>query len=209
MGLEVSVGAGGVAPGDGEALAHYQGQLDRLGDALAERGIAWREPVGVPVPAMRAHVGGFPCSCLAYLRRAVALQGYAETVPPVGAAGITAQDERRIRDETSMLSSHLLCHADNAGYFVPVDFPEPLFLAEDIAGNGMIGSSHGLMDELRGLAPVLGITLTRGGELTDEEAARIFALPDGADFAVETMVWLTLFEACRVSIAGGHAVIFH
>lgn len=45
------------------------------------------------------------------------------------------------------------------------------------------------------------------GELTDDEARRLGELPDTDPFAVEAAVWLTLHEACRASIAGGHAIV--
>ena len=208
MGLGVSVGAGSVAPGDSEALEYYRGGLDRLSAALAERGITWCEPT-TRAPYMRRHVGGFPYSYLPYLRRAFALLGHDAPVTPTGSAGVTARDDSLIQTEMSMMSSHLLCHADNAGYYVPADFSEPLFLSGNLYGGGLVGSSQGLMDELRRLAPALGIALTDDGELTDDEAARVGRIPDEADFAIESVVWLALFEACRVSIASGHAVIFH
>src|SRR5205814_1868791 len=72
MGLEVSVGARSVAPGDSEALERYRAGLDRLSAVLAERGIVWHEPT-TEVPVLRAHAGGFPYSYLPYLRRALAL----------------------------------------------------------------------------------------------------------------------------------------
>lgn len=108
-----------------------------------------------------------------------------------------------------MLDSHLLCHSDCEGYYVPVAFDEPLFLPPDagVAGGGMVGSSQGLLDELRGCAPALGIALD-GGELTDDEARRVGDLPETDPFMIEASVWLTLHEACRASIAGGHAIVF-
>jgi hypothetical protein len=54
-----------------------------------------------------------------------------------------AQD-KAIDDQSSMLSSHLPCHSDCEGYYVPIDFGEPLFADEDaFAGAGMLGSSQG------------------------------------------------------------------
>ena len=189
-------------------MEHYRGNLDRLSAVLVEQGIIWREPT-TEVPPLRAHAGGFPYSYLPYLRRALALLGLDRPVTPTGRAGVTARDDSMIQTEMSLLSSHLLCHADNAGYYVPADFGEPLFLSGKISGGGIVGSCQGLMGELRRLAPALGIALTDNGELTDDEATRVVKLPDESDFAIESVVWLTLFEASRVSIASGHAVIFH
>jgi hypothetical protein len=63
-------------------------------------------------------------------------------------------------DETSVLASHLLCHSDAGGYYVPVDFGDPLFLPEEaeVRGAGMVGSSQGLLAELAGIASPLGIS---------------------------------------------------
>jgi hypothetical protein len=101
-----------------------------------------------------------------------------------------------------------VCHADNEGYYVPADFDEPLFVSDDtIAGSGMVGSSRRLLGELVTLAPAIGVGLESDGSLSDAEAARLDNRDDR--FESEQTTWLTLYEACRVSVAHGNAVVFH
>ncbi len=207
MGLDVAVG---VLAGESEfGVAHLRGELDGLSAALAGSGVQWSEPAGPPVRSGRAPLRGFPYSWLHTLRRVYVLDRQDLPLTPLGERGMSDKDMAAIDDEASMLDSHLLCHSDSEGYYVPVAFDEPIFLPRDagVAGGGMVGSSQGLLDELRGCAPALGIAL-QGGELTDDEARRVAELPDDDPFAVETAVWLTLHEACRTSIAGGHAIVF-
>jgi hypothetical protein len=129
-------------------------------------------------------------------------------VTPVQDGDLKSTD-RYVDDATSMLDSHLLCHADDQGYYVPVTLPDPLFLAADsgVGGAGMVGSCQGLLDELRWIAPDIGVRLEDDGTLSDAEADRVNG-EDDHPFATERMVWLTLHEACRVSIATGHPVVF-
>jgi hypothetical protein len=132
-------------------------------------------------------------------------------VTPADDDDALAQADRFVDDAGSMMSSHLLCHADNEGYYVPLALDAPVFIDVDdpLAGAGMIGSSQGLLDELRRVAPAIGIALEADGSLSDAEAARIFAVRDGAPFWREQIVWLSLHEACVASIASGAAIVFH
>ncbi|GIH80043.1 hypothetical protein Plo01_64720 [Planobispora longispora] len=113
-----------------------------------------------------------------------------------------------IEDAASMLDSHLLCHADDAGFYVPLPFEGPLFLAEDtIDGAGMVGSSQGLLGELIEIAPLIGVGLEPDTSLSDAEASRLVQ-DGGGPYAVEQITWLALHEACRASIASGHAIVY-
>ncbi|SRR6266540_224854 len=210
MGLAVSVGiTSEPADADEEEAAERRDELDRLSAALAAEGVHWGEPEGAPVPPMRSAVISFPYSCLHHLRRVLALVDAGRPVPPVDGPAALDQDKNVVKAKTMTFSSHLLCHSDCEGYYVPVDFPEPLFLPEDeVAGGGMVGSSQGLLAELRRCAPALGVRLEPDGSLSDGEAARLSELPEDADFATETMVWLTLHEACLASIVSGYAIVF-
>jgi hypothetical protein len=196
-----------VAEFDEEGGQLARAGFERLSRALATEGIEWREPETTPVRPMRPRTASFPYSYLHRLRRVLALVDNGEPVTRFfGSPDVDREDS----DRGDLASSHLRWHADNAGYYVPVDFPAPVSLhREKVAGEGLVGSCHGLLGELRRCAPPLGIRLDKAGSLTDEEAARLAKLPETADFQVESTVWLTLFEACRVSIASGHAIVLH
>jgi hypothetical protein len=208
MGL--AIGVGNPFLGDDEGEQHYRQAMRRLSAALADKGIAWAEPENPPPPSsMRRHVSSFPYSFLHYLRRAYAL--YYLDLPVTPAAGyddVRAADGQ-IEDATMGLSSHLLCHADQSGYYVPAAFSDPLFLDESIAGAGMVGASRELLSELRRVAPHMQVTLTENRELADGEAARLFAVNESDPYGIEQIVWLTLHEACRASLDHGNAIVFH
>jgi hypothetical protein len=113
---------------------------------------------------------------------------------------LTREYERLIPD------SHLINHADNEGFYVPQDFPVPLVAEEGQVRGDIIGSSYALLRELQEVAPVIGIILD-GGELADE-TADLLAAEAEHPFATERMVWFTLFEAARQSIAQQSAITF-
>jgi hypothetical protein len=119
-------------------------------------------------------------------------------------------DCEKIQDETVMFESHLLCHSDSGGYYVPVDFAEPLFLPKkaNVDGAGMVGSSQRLLAELASIAPSLGIQLDSEGALPRAEAAKPADAAPGEPFDPERHAWYQLHRACLASIAGGHAIVF-
>jgi hypothetical protein len=92
------------------------------------------------------------------------------------------------------LASHLLCHANNAGFYVPVDFAEPLHAAldEPALPGGLVGSSQRLLAELLELAPHLGVDPDHPEAV--EPGKR---LHEG---------WHTLHACARVSVAHGTAI---
>ncbi|MCG6499275.1 hypothetical protein [Kitasatospora sp. A2-31] len=206
MGLSVSVGfLHDQIRNDPEGYEYHRDAFARLGRALEAEGIAWREPEVTDPPPAAAFSGGFPYGYLTQLRRILVLTILGEAVRPAAAVGGDEflRDCEKIDDETSMLSSHLLCHADNAGYYVPVDFVDPLFLPAQaqVAGAGMVGSSQRLLAELASIAPSIGID--------PEAAAEPCEDPAGTPFESERFAWRQLHQACVASIAEGHAVVFH
>lgn len=210
MGLSITVGMLRSVAGDAEGVAYFRDAFDALAAALARAGHpGWREP-DVARPRRRPAIDSFPYSFLHYLRRAYALVLRGRPVTPV-AGRLTEADEELILDETSMLSSHLLCHSDTAGYYVPLALGDPLFLdeGERVAGGGMVGSSRALLAELRQVAPAIGVRLEPDGSLSDAEARRLYDTADDHPFSREQTVWLTLHEACVDSLATGAAIVFH
>ncbi|MER6531670.1 hypothetical protein [Streptomyces sp. NPDC001508] len=216
MGLSISVGLlYDQARNDPEGYEHHRRAFLRLGRALCAEGVRWEEPEVATPPSPHVFSGGFPYGHLTRLRRILVLAGRGEPVAPAPRPDSEAwrRDLARIDDETSLLASHLLCHADNAGYYLPVDFADPLFLAQEsgVAGAQTVGSSHRLLAELDGLAPTLGIRLTEAHASHPGPAAPAVSvdLSDDDPFGPEKWAWDQLRQACRASIAGGHAVVFH
>lgn len=215
MGLAISVGfLAQLNDLDEEGGQWAAKTFERVNDFLKANNLpTWDEPTERFTTDARPYVSSFPYSFIHYLRRAYAfLYEYPdEPLKPVGPGGLKA-DDGVVEDATMMFSSHLLCHSDCEGFYVPVDFPEPLFADKEHSVPGdMLGSSYGLMRELRDLAPFLEIALDEEGNLGDEEAARLMELDatEADPFWHEKVVWLTLFESARLSIAHGSAIAFH
>jgi len=209
MGLGISVGMlCDQARNDPEGFVAHRDGFERLSRALAAEGVEWHEPEVIHADGEHDFSGGFPYSYLAHLRRAFTLAGHGE---PVTAASTVsdeeyAQDLEKVTDDSTMFASHLLCHADYGGYYVPVDFEDPLFLPQeaDIAGAGMVGSSQRLLAELVGFAASIGVEIDEKG--TPNTAAA--GLADAEAFDAERYAWTTLYGACLASVESGHAIVF-
>lgn len=204
MGLSVSVGL------LHDLARHDIEGLDRLATALRTEEISWHEPEITDPPSAHTFSGGFPYSYLTHLRRILVLTNLGEPVAPALAVSRHQYDLdcEKIHDEMSMLASHLLCHADDAGYYVPVDFDDPLFLPAEanVEGAGMVGSSQRLLAELAAIAPSIGVDL----DYQDDPCATAETEPaTDQPFATERFAWHQLSRACRASITGGHAIVFH
>lgn len=193
-----------------EALVRWQERFDLLSRALADEGIVWQEPA-LDEPS-RLRFVSFPTSHLHHLRRVFVLAARGQSVTPASATSAEQyeRDEDKVFDESTMMSSHLLCHSDSAGFYVPVDFDDPLFLPAEkqVEGGGMVGSSQQLLAELCGFAPAIGVRLDRDRHLSDEERARLDTTSDDL-FDMERSAWHQLYQVCRTSIATGRAVVFH
>src|SRR5215470_3069243 len=84
------------------------------------------EPETLPALDNRCRLRGMPYSWLHYLRRAYAYARQAPAKFTPLAEGADTSDDARLDREESLLRSHLVCHSDSDGYYVPVDFPKPL-----------------------------------------------------------------------------------
>ncbi|MFG2680765.1 hypothetical protein [Streptomyces sp. NPDC048392] len=199
---------------DAEGLDYHRRAFAHLGQALMAEGISWHEPEITDAPHARTFSGGFPYGYLTQLRRILMLTNLGEPVTPARAVSRRQYDRdcEKIQDETSMLASHLLCHSDSAGYYVPVDFEDPLFLPDEarVDGAGMVGSSRRLLAELSGMASSIGISPDDEGAPSDTgESGLAEGLATDGPFETERFAWYQLYRACLASIAGGHAVVFH
>src|SRR3954470_1192060 len=161
MGLAVSVDIISQMYDDEEGIEYHRSQFRELSAELAENGVTWAEPDAPADVKGRALLHSFGYSTLHYLRRVYALhQRGAEVTPVLPDEDLDTELER---DESYNLFSHLICHSDCDGYYVPVDFGDPLYLDA-----GSVGSSQRLLRELRECAPHIGVQLTAAGELPDE-----------------------------------------
>lgn len=138
----------------------------------------------------------FPYGFLHYLRRAYALQHNGDKVTEVD-GDISTQDEALIDDLSQKMSSHLLCHSDAEGYYVPQDFSQ-VILSDELPGV-LLGSTNRLWNELKEVAPHLRIELV-DGMLTPgtEQALREFN--EDHPFHRERVAWFALYENCQYSL---------
>jgi hypothetical protein len=184
--------------------------------ALGEAGLP-PVPVHGYVPGLSgevAPIAGFDYDALHFLRRAHLLRLCGLEVTPVGELG---SDYEQLLEmfRTAAEASHLVWHYDNAGAYVPLDFAVPLVNDELLAGSGPLGSSHGLMRELRAVAPAIGIDPdnpplapappSRPTQL--DEPAPGAPADDGA-FSRERHVWLGLHAAVTRSLAQNSMIVF-
>ena len=213
MGLAISVGAlADLLRADPEGAEWLEGGLAAANALLASAGQPPHvEPRSLPRLAPRVGLGSMPYSFLHYLRRAYARQAKdAQWMATPLADGDDPANNPALEEQSESLGSHLVCHSDAEGFYLPIDFPDPLFAdspESDVPG-GIVGSSQRLLAELVLVAPALGITL-REGQLSDAEADRIDGLASSEEgLHRELSSWLALFEAARLSVENKTAVVF-
>ncbi|MET3390866.1 hypothetical protein ABIC33_001489 [Variovorax sp. 1140] len=213
MGLAISIGVlVDLLEHDAEGAEWLQEDLAVVNEVLSAAGLPpHAEPRELPPLRSRAAIGSFPYSFIHYLRRAYAYRANSPDwmATPVE-DGVDPSEDPAVDDALSDMQSHLICHSDAEGLYVPVDFDEVLYAEPDqkLPG-GILGSSYRLLDELVLVAPALGIELA-DGELSDQEAERIGRLID-ADQGLhrEYVSWLRLYESARLSIAHKTAIVFN
>ena len=213
MGLAIATGVlADLLQNDAEGAAGVQEKFEVVNRVLRANGLPeHREPLQVPASIRREQeVLSFSYSCLHHLRRAYAhrLADPSWVARPFP-KDAKPTDDPLLQEEAAVMDSHLLCHSDCEGYYVPIDFDEVLIDDEDeLAGGGMLGSSQALKRELAMVAPALGIQLV-DGHLSDAQVTAIEQRMDHGDGLYnELRVWLCLFEACTESIAHRTAICF-
>jgi hypothetical protein len=224
MGLAISVGSLAYAlrtcADDPEFIASLREEYADINRLLRHYGLPpHHEPEVLPELIERGGIGSIAYSSWHYLRRVVAFvvsfaddcfdhpaeyQEFLDEWPHEWPA-----DNAFIESALDSNESHIVCHTDCGGYFVPVDFPEPLRETDDcpIAG-GWLGSSQGAMRELVLAARFLGVPLA-DGRLDDALAEAIgHEQEDAHPHGIARKVWLTMFENTRLSIEYGTAIVF-
>lgn len=196
MGLSISCGVLlDALDYDREYYEYLKGELEKINIILEHNHLnKFIEPEKID-EEYNSNLDGFPYSYLHYLRRVYALYKRDEKI--ISIKELTDSDFNIIDDESSMFDSHLLCHSDCEGYYLPVDFEEVIF--DESAVGGMIGSSYRLLDEIMPLAELIDIKLD-SSKITKQSYDDIVNDMDEHPFYRERLVWLTLYEACNYSI---------
>ncbi len=211
MGLAVTVGMlSDLLEHDLEGAEWLQEAIRSANSLLAAHKLPAHVEPNTPIrDASRCSLDSYPYSFLHYLRR---IYAHVARDPnwqpqPVKDDEDPAEDPV-VEEETMQMQSHLLCHSDAEGFYFPVDFEDVIFDEGGSLPGGMLGSTQRLMQELITLAPYLGIKL-QDGVLSDSEAARLNEESDAeGPFWIEVCVWLSLFEAARLSLKHKAAICF-
>ena len=195
---------------DDEGFEHFTAVFDRLSTYLAKEGHpGYHEPseLAVQLPACTR---SFPYSFLHYLRRAYAhAHAGAKSVPPCPDGEDPAADELIDEELTMHMDSHLVCHSDCEGFYVPIDFADVLYSPDELEIPGcMVGSSVALLRELRLVAEPLGIELTRSAP-TARTLADLAAIDDTHPLWRERLVWQTLWVNASASVERRTAIVFY
>lgn len=190
---------------DAEGAEWIRENLEIVNALLAENGLhAHEEPTTVTTKPRR-HCGSFPYSFLHYLRRAFA---YVREGQPLTPADDNPSADPAIEEASTLFDTHLLCHSDAEGYYVPIDFSDVIFdLEERGLPGGSLGSTQRLMAELVETAPAIGIDV-KDGQVSDQVVAALNADGEDRPYWRERLVWLALFEAARVSLADKTMIVF-
>lgn len=208
MGLAVGIGVlADLIIHDSEGADWTRQSIASLNAVLQRNGLPeHREPESFPRPLhqLTHSCTSFPYSFIHYLRRAFAHVREGKPVPDD--EQLRPEHETVVEDASTMFDSHLLCHSDCEGLYVPLEIGEPIF-DDDVPGT-MLGSSHALLRELIEVAPHIGVTL-EDGRPTAACEAELRAIEDSGPLWRERLVWYTLFEAATLSIEHKTLIVFH
>lgn len=206
MGLGIDVGALAYAKEhDPEGAEWIASDLAALNALLAAEGLPAHHEPETFEGQLLPHIGSFPYSFLHYLRRAFShTRSGRPPLEPAPADFDPGTDPHIDEELTLFMSSHLCCHSDVEGYYLPIDFHDVLY--GDIPG-GMVGSSHALLRELLVVAPLLAIPLT-GTTISEATAQELARTGDDHPYHRERIVWGALFANALASIEHGSAIRF-
>lgn len=187
----------------------WQERMDYVGEVLQRSGyFEHLEPDELPDLDSRSTRDCFPSEWIHRLRRVVAHvieEPNWRAVPPQDDESATADE---VYQRQSLIpNSHVICHCEHDGFYVPIDFRPLLGDVQDEMSGGLIGSSYRVFEELIACAASLDISFD-GESLSDEQAHRISAASKTDPLRPEKTVWLRLFEAARLSIEHGTAICF-
>lgn len=205
MGLAISSGElAYTLKEDPEGAEWIEKDLVIINSKLKKNGIKEHtEPKDLPEVKMSC-IEGFPYSFLHYLRRIYALDYLGKEVTPTN-GDLTKQDDDIIDEASEMMDSHLLCHSDAEGYYVPIEFDDVIF-SEEIPG-GMLGSSYKLFSEIIKIANRIGIEV-KDGEISSDTYNELSEANEEHPYYIERVVWFALYENCKNSIQNNTLISF-
>ena len=205
MGLAIGSGEYAYAINeDPEDAEWIEEDLSIINAALKDNGIeVHSEPKVLPEVSMSC-IESFPYSFLHYLRRIYALNELGKEVTPTSGE-LTEIDDSIIEEATEMMSSHLLCHSDAEGYYVPIEFDDVIFNDELLGG--ILGSSQKLYKEIIKIAGLINIDVNDGA--ISEETNNLLAEADeNHPYYIERVVWFTLYQHVKNSIENKTIISF-
>ncbi len=200
MSLSVRIGILSESFDDPDWENEVRGDFAIINRVLLQAGLPEHsEPEEWPNIQNQCRLGDFRYSAIHSLRRifAHAVAGIVPT-PLLENSSNPAGDPVLL--QVASQKHHLLWHSDAEGFYVPVDFQE--VLEDDDLPGRFLGSSQRLLDELRRVAPALGIAM-KGTILPKSEAERlnqIFDQEPSHPFEEEIAVWFYLYENARLSV---------
>lgn len=212
MSLAICVGVlTGGAAADPEAVAHDRANFQHIHRLLAANGLPFHEePESLPELTYQGQLISFPYHWTPYLLRAVAYALHGpKKFAPVADGENPSQDKQLDAARYTFAESHIICHSQTEGYFVPIEFEDVIADNEPGGLTGrLLGSSQRALAELVRTAPLLDIPLV-DQQLSDEAARSIAREPDESHPSwIERKVWLAMFEAFRHSVEHKCAVVY-
>jgi hypothetical protein len=211
MGLLIGVAnlANAVEKGDAEGVAWCRREFAEVSRVLAANGLpAYEEPERLPPTPddLWWSLAGLSYGWFNRLQRAVAhARQRARRLEPL-AEDESANADRRLRAERKAGQSHVVCHSDCDGFFIPVDFPVPLTDPRKQLYGLVLGSSQQALRELIEAASLLGLSV-KEGKVEERVAEAIREGQDEHPLWVERLAWLYLFRPLQVSVELGTAVV--
>jgi hypothetical protein len=193
---------------DPEAYMRLTQEFERINSVLRDNGLnEHHEPEVIPEEGYCARELGLPYSWLHRLRRSVAYSRTSRPFAPLAVGADASKDEVLDEEQFGTMESHVICHSDSQGYYVPIAFDVPLFDSRVVGG--MLGSCQGCVSELLMVAPLLQINVREGGSVHPREVAAAGESNVGTDpLGAERRVWAVFYEVARMSLEYKTAIVF-
>lgn len=214
MGLSVEVNFLGylINEEDTTAVNWFREELKMINRALEHSSLPFHiEPEEYLNLSYRTPITSFPYHFVQHFHRAVAYarNGVTKYYSVPDDANDLIRNEFMDIEVLEKMDSHLICHSDCEGYYVPIEFNEIIFDDNNfpITG-GMLCSSQKGLEELILTAPLIGIKLNDNCQPEDHEFVRLKDDDETSEFWRERIVWLTFYEAFKHSIQANTAVVF-